>query len=61
MRDLTAKMLSGVCKDVRVEPHLNPMTGKTMGEVTANTSDEARLDISARAFWVSGQKKHFST
>jgi len=47
MRDLTAKMLSGVCKDVRVEPHLNPMTGETMGEVTANTSDEA-MDIAAK-------------
>jgi len=59
IRDLTAKMLSEVCKDVRVEPHLNPMTGETMGEVTANTSDEARLDISARGFWVSGQKAFF--
>jgi len=59
IRDLTAKMLSEACKDVRVEPHLNLMTSETMGEVTANTSDEARLDIEARGFWVSDQKAFF--
>ena len=59
IRDLTAKMLTEVCKDVSVEPHLHPTTGKTLDEATANTSDEARLDIAARGFWVSGKKAFF--
>ena len=59
IRDLTAKMLTEVCKDVSVEPHLHPITGETLGEATANTSDKARLDIAARGFWVSGKKAFF--
>ena len=56
IRDLTAKMLTEVCKDVSVEPHLHPITGETLDEATANSSDEARLEIAARGFWVSGKK-----
>ena len=59
IRDLTAKMLTEVCKDVCVEPHLHPITGETLDEATANTSDEARLDIAARDFWVPGKKAFF--
>ena len=59
IRDLTAKMLTEVCKDVSVEPHLHPITGETLDEGTANTSDEARLDIAARGFSVSGKKAFF--
>ena len=59
IRDLTAKMLTEVCKDVSVEPHLHPITGETLDEVTANTSDEARLDIATRGFWVSGKNAFF--
>ena len=59
LRDLTAKMLDEVCKDVRVEPILNVLTGETLSEPTANRGDEARLDISARNVWVTGQKAFF--
>ena len=59
IRDLTAKMLTEVCKDVSVEPHLHPIMGETLDEATANTSDGARLDIAARGFWVSGKKAFF--
>ena len=51
LRDLTANMLSEVCKDVEVEPKLTPLTGKVLGSRTANTTDDARLDIRARGIW----------
>ena len=37
-------------------PPLSALTGETLAERTANSSTEARLDISARGFWVPGQK-----
>ena len=51
LRDLTANMLSEVCKDVEVEPKLTPLTGKVLGSRTANTTNDARLDIRARGIW----------
>ena len=59
LRDTTAKLLSVVCHDVKVEPQLHPLTGESLEERTANHSAEARLDISARGFWTSGQKAFF--
>ena len=59
VRDITARLLSEVCKDVRVEPGLIPLSGEFLIERTANRSEEARLDIAARGFWVSGQKAFF--
>ena len=53
LRNVTAKLLSECCKDVRIEPQLQPLTGETLA--SSNTSDEARLDISARGFWESYQ------
>ena len=38
---------------------LNPLTGEHLTEATAVTSEEARLDIAARGFWISGQKAFF--
>ena len=59
VRDITARLLSEVCKDVRVEPGLIQLCGEFLIERTANRSEEARLDIAARGFWVSGQKAFF--
>ena len=56
VRDLTARMLEEVVKDVRVEPHLQPMTGEEFSRVTVNTANDARLDISASGFWTRGQR-----
>ena len=56
MRDLTAKLLTEVCNDVSVEPQLAPITGELFNNKTANKADEARLDVSARGFWVRGCK-----
>ena len=59
VRDLTACLLTEVCKDVSVEPLLTPLTGENMEIRSAKIGDEARLDISARDFWVRGQKAFF--
>ena len=52
VRDLTTKPLSEVCHDVQVEPTLLPLTGKQMKHRTAIETNEARLDIKARGFWI---------
>ena len=51
IRDLTAKLMTEVCRDVCVEPHLQPLTGENLSYATANREDSARLDIKARGFW----------
>ena len=45
LRDLNANLLTEVCKDVDIEPHLLPVTGETFDNRTANTSNEARVNI----------------
>ena len=42
LRDLTAEMLSEVCKDVALEPKLIPLTGETLKYKSANLEDESR-------------------
>ena len=54
--DITAKMLSEVCKDVRTEPLLCELTNENFAHTSANLSKEARLDISALGFWIPGQR-----
>ena len=56
VRDITTQLLNEVCADVRKEPPLSALSGEKLTERSANTSTEARLDISARGFWVPGQK-----
>ena len=59
LRDLTASLLTDVCKDVDTEPQLLPIMGETLNNRTANTSDEARVDIKLRGFWVRDQQAFF--
>ena len=59
LRDFTADLLSEVCPDVCVEPHLEELSGETMTNRTANTANEARLDISARNVWSRNQRAFF--
>lgn len=59
LRDLFASLLDEVCRDVQTEPSLQPLTGEHFDRRTANQSDEARLDISARGFWQTGQRAFF--
>ena len=60
VRDITATLLSDVCKDVELEPSLLTLNGEeqTMRKA-AKMNDEIRLDICARCFWESGQKAFF--
>ena len=58
MRDLFASLLKDVCHDVEVEPHLQPLTGEVLIS-SSNSSDETRLDVSARGFWQRGQRAFF--
>ena len=55
IRDFTSELLNEVCHDVEVEPTLTPLTGGAFNYRTANTSDEARWDVSARGVWNRGQ------
>ena len=56
VRDLTASMLRETCQDVTIEPKLLPLDGEQLAHGTANSSNEARVDISARGFWTRGEK-----
>ena len=51
IRDLTANLMTEVCHNVSIEPHLQPITGETFPAMTANTEDGARSDIAADGFW----------
>ena len=59
IRNITANLLTEVCKDARVEPQLQPLSGETFFEKTADKSDQARVDISGRGFWLTGQVSFF--
>ena len=58
VRDLFASLLKDICHDVEVEPHLQPLTGEVLIS-SANSSDEARLDVSEHGFWQRGQPAFF--
>ena len=55
LRNFTAKLLSELCHDVHVEPTLLPLTGERMEQ--RSVTDETRLEIRARGFWVQGQQE----
>ena len=44
-------MMSEVCNNVSVEPHLQPLSGEALCFKTANSDSNARLDIAANGFW----------
>ena len=50
VRDFTASLLSNVCHNVNVEPHLQSLDGEVLSLRSANTEVGARLDISANGF-----------
>ena len=59
IRNTTANLLTEVCKDVHVEPQLQPLSGEKFSEKTSNNSDQDRVDISARGFWLTVQVAFF--
>ena len=58
IRDLTAKLFTEVCPNVRIKPEPQPLTGESLLYTSANRQDSARLDIRAQVFWESGSKTH---
>ena len=61
MRDITANLLKEVCLDVATEPALIQLTGEEFHRRSVNVTDNARVDISARNFWLRGQRAFFDT
>ena len=53
IRDLTARLLTEVCRDVRIEPDLQPIPviSPLIGGASANSSEGARLDVAVNGFW----------
>ena len=47
LRDFFANLLSDVCHDVEIEPHLQLLQGETFALKSTTTADDARLDIKA--------------
>ena len=59
LRNFFARTMKEVCHDVQIEPPLQPLVGVENLPASSVKSDEARLDVSARGFWVTGQKAFF--
>ena len=48
-----------MCHNVVTEPSLLPVTSETFPLASANTTNDARLDVKARDFWSRGQDVYF--
>ena len=59
LRDFIASLLSEVCHNICVEPHLQPLTGETFPLASVNVEDGARLDVASDAFWGSRHQRVF--
>ena len=57
--NITATLLNEICNDIQIEPQLQSLSGEHFDAKTANKHEDARLYISARGFWCSGQKALF--
>ena len=55
-RDLTASLLSEVCHNVAIEPHLQPQNNEGLSTQICQNS---RLNVHARGFWNRGQDAYF--
>ena len=60
-RSITASVLKEVCLDFWIEAILQKLTGKRFEQRTANTLNEAKLDVAARGFQIVGQIAFFDT
>ena len=54
LRDFTTSQLLEVCRNVRIEPRLKPLTGKIYHYSTSNNTEDASVDVSEREFRVHG-------
>ena len=51
IRDVEAEIMKEVCKDVRTEPELIPITNTEHHNNNGNNTDKARLDVAAVGVW----------
>ena len=51
VRDITAGLIKQVAHQVTIEPHLQPLFGEHLRYSSANTKDQARLDVAASSIW----------
>ena len=59
VKDITAEMLTEVCSNVDVEPHLERLSDELLALRISISSDEGRLDISANGVWGGRFEKAF--
>ena len=59
VRDLTASLLTEVCHNVSTELSLQLIISETFSLASANTTNDAPLDVKARGFWSRGQDAYF--
>ena len=59
VRDITATLLNEVCHGVTTEPHLQPLSRKSLSHRSASTQDGARLDVEMYGFWGGRFEKAF--
>ena len=59
IRELLTLHISRICKNVEVEPRLQPIDTERFDLRTTTTSPEARLDIKAGGFWSRGVTAFF--
>ena len=59
IRDFTAHLMTEVCHNVAVEPHLQPLTRESLKGASAITQEGARLDVAADGFWGSRFERAF--
>ena len=55
LRDIEGRLLEKVCKDLQIETELLPSNN----EISGNTAEKARLDISASGVWAIQEKTFF--
>ena len=59
VQDLTPSLLTAVCHNVATELSLQPITSETFSLASANTTNDAYLDVNARGFWSRGQDAYY--
>ena len=59
IQSILTSLLSKVCNDVDVKPHLLPIDSDVLNPRSTVTSPEVRLDIKAGSFWSRGETAFF--
>ena len=55
VRDLVANVMRETCHNTATEPQLLPLSGERFRSSTANSANDARVDIKANGFWSSSR------